>query len=243
MKRTPSGIIGLDEHIQGGMPVGRSLLLSGAPGTGKTIFSMQYLYHGALNDEPGIYVSLDETPNNLREDAKVFGWNLKKLENQNKLAIIDASSARIGIPSEERFSIPEITIDIDRLLLKIMQVAENIKAKRVVIDSIAGLGFQLDSENETRKAILKASYMLSTSGLTSILTSEVPPSTSYSNVLSKYGVEEYTADAVILLNYYGGGMESPRTLFIRKMRGTRHTEDILPMSISQNGITILQRQD
>lgn len=238
MARVPTGIFGLDNLIEGGFPQGRTILVSGSCGTGKSIFAMQYLYKGAEMGEPGVFVTLDEQPEHLREDMARFGWDLAKMEAQNKLAIVDASAAKIGFPSEEKFALPQIGLDVDRLLLKIMQVVDQIGAKRVVIDSIAGLGLHLDGETEIRKTILKINYMLARSKVTTIITSEVPEQTFGAGpmLFSKYGVEEYTADGVIVLHYLGVGTESNRSMFIRKMRSTKHAEDILPMEISPKGI-------
>ena len=245
MDRVATGILGFDELIEGGFPRGRSILVSGAAGCGKTIFSTQFLVNGIKDhDEPGILLTLDEGPNDLRQDMKVFGWDLAKLEKQDKLAIIDASTPKIGVPSEERFAIPDMNLDYDRLLYKVMQVADQIGAKRAVIDSIAGLGWHMQGENDIRKSILKTGYMLSRSGLTSILTSEIPNQGSGSNnMISKYGVEEYVTDGVITLHYHGAAMEAPRTLFVRKMRSTSHSESVLPMKITKRGIMVLPAQD
>jgi glyceraldehyde 3-phosphate dehydrogenase len=102
-----------------------------------------------------------------------FGWDLHDLEQKNLIQIIDGSIAKIGIPSEEIYSLPVTGFDLDKLLLEIMRVAKRINAKRVVIDSIPALGFNYESENDIRKAILKLSYMLTRAGVTSLMTSEI----------------------------------------------------------------------
>lgn len=236
LKRIATGIKGLDELMEGGFPEGRTILVSGACGTGKTIFSMQYLYNGAkMFSEPGVYVTLDERPDLIRQDVIRFGWDLRKLEEENMLQIIDGSIAKIGIPSEEEFSMPATGFDLDKLLLEIMHVTKRIGAKRVVIDSIPALGFNFDNANEIRKAILKLSYLLMRIGVTSILTSEVQEG---ANKYGKYGVEEYVVDGVIVLHYMGIGTQSNRTMHIRKMRATHHSEDLHPIEISEKGVTI-----
>lgn len=245
-KRVATGIMGLDSQLEGGFPEGRTVLVTGACGTGKTIFAMQYLYNGAAEyNEPGVFVTMDERPVMIREDMERFGWDLKKLENQGKIAIVDVSAARIGYPSDEKYALPQTGLDIDRLLLKIMQIADKIKAKRLVIDSLPGLGLHLTDEVEVRKTILKINYMLMKSKVTTIITSEVPEQSFGSGPMtfSKYGVEEYTADGVIVLHYLGIGTESNRSMFIRKMRGTKHTEDILPMEITKKGIVIKKPEE
>lgn len=241
VERVPTGIYGLDELIEGGFPKGRAMLVSGGCGTGKSIFTMQYLYRGAMEyNEPGIAVILDERPEMLREDMKRFGWDVEKAENKGLLALIDASSGRVGFPSTEKYSMPPMGIDVDRLLLKVMQVADQIGAKRIGLDSLAGLGMYLEKESGIRKTIMKINYMLSRTKLTAVMTSEIPEQ-SFGvgpSVFSKYGIEEYVADGVIVLHYLGIGTETNRNLFVRKMRGTKHVEDILPMEITNKGIVV-----
>lgn len=236
MKRVATGIPGLDELMEGGFPEGRSVLLSGACGTGKTILSMQYIYNGAKKfSEPGVYVTLDERPDLIRQDVLRFGWDLRKLEDEKLLHIVDGSIAKLGLPSDEQFSMPATGFDLDKLLLEIMRICKRIGAKRVVVDSIPALGFNFDDPNEVRKAILKLSYLLMRTGVTSVLTSEVQEG---ENRFGKYGVEEYVVDGVIVLYYAGIGTQSNRTLHIRKMRATNHSEDLHPLKITNKGMVV-----
>jgi KaiC/GvpD/RAD55 family RecA-like ATPase len=242
MDRTISGIYGMDELLGGGLLKRRSLLVSGACGTGKTIFSMQFLYRGIVEaEEPGVFVTFDEMPEKIRQDMLNFKWNLKELEDNDLLAIIDATSARAGVPSEEEHAILPGQLDLDKLLIDILGVARNIGAKRLVIDSIPAMAVQLEGEAQVRKAILKLAYIFSRSGLTTIMTSEIPEQTLGSGTsmqFSKYDVEEYIADGVILLNFLGIGSGATRTLYIRKMRGTAHSMEIHPMEITEKGIVV-----
>jgi len=236
MERVPSGLNGLDALIEGGFPEGRTTLISGGCGTGKTIFCTQYLYNGATKyKEPGIYVTLDERPELIRQDMLRFGWDIRKLEEDGLLQIIDGSLAKVGIPSEEEFSMPATGFDIDKLLLEIMRTAKRIGAKRLVIDSIPALGMNFENESEIRNAILKLSYLLMRIGITTLVTSEVSEG---ENKFGKYGIEEYVVDGVIVLHYMGIGTRSNRTLHIRKMRATKHSEDLHPIEITPKGMTI-----
>ena len=236
MERIPSGLNGLDALIEGGFPEGRTTLVSGGCGTGKTIFCTQYLYNGATKyKEPGIYVTLDERPELIRQDMLRFGWDIRKLEEEGLLQIIDGSLAKVGIPSEEEFSMPATGFDIDKLLLEIMRTAKRIGAKRLVIDSIPALGMNFENDSEIRNAILKLSYLLMRIGITTLVTSEVSEG---ENKFGKYGIEEYVVDGVIVLHYMGIGTRSNRTLHIRKMRATKHSEDLHPIEITPKGITI-----
>jgi len=240
MERIESGIKGLDELIDGGFPKNRMILVSGATGTGKTTFSMQYICHGAKNGEPGVYITVDERPESIREDMKQFGFDIEELEREGKIAILDASSAKVGHTSHEKYSIPQIGLDVDELILKAVDLIDKIGAKRIVLDSIPGLGMQIENEHEIRNIILKMNYMFSEEKVTAIMTSEVPEQSLKVDRMkfSKYDVEAYVADGVIMMHYLGIGSESSRSMFIRKMRGTKHTEDILPMEITSSGVEV-----
>ncbi len=236
MDRIPTGINGFDELIEGGLPEGRTMLLAGGCGTGKTIFCTQFLYNGAKKyDDPGIYVTLDERPELLRQDMTRFGWDIRKLEENNKMHIIDGSLAKLGMPSEEEFSMPASGFDIDKLLLEIMRVSKRTGAKRLVIDSIPALGFNFSDENEIRNAIRKLSFLLMRIGVTTIMTTEMGEQ---ENKFGKFGIEEYVVDGVVVLHYSGIGTRNNRTLHIRKMRATKHSEELHPLTIGDKGINI-----
>ncbi len=242
MDRTPSGIYGLDELLGGGFPKRRSILVSGACGTGKSIFSMQFAYRGILEaEEPAVFVTFDEMPEKIRQDMLNFKWTLKELEDNDLLAIVDATSARAGVPSEEEHAILPGQLDIDKLLVDILGVARNIGAKRLVIDSVPAMASQLENESQIRRAVLKLAYIVSRSGLTTVITSEIPEQSIGSGAamqFSKYEVEEYVADGVIILNFLGVGTGATRTLYIRKMRGTKHSLEIHPLEITEKGIVV-----
>jgi len=235
MNRIKTGIKGFDSLVEGGLPEGRSFLISGGTGTGKTIFAMQYMVSGAQSNEPGVYLTLDERPDLIREDMLRFGWNLRQLEDSGMIKIVDGTMAKLGIPSDEEFSLPATGFDLDKLLLELMRAIKKIKAKRVVIDSIPALGLNFENELDVRKAVLKVVYLLSRAGVTTVFTTEINED---SKQLGKYGVEEYVADGVIVLHYMGVGTQSNRTLHIRKMRATKHSEDLHPLQITDSGISV-----
>jgi KaiC/GvpD/RAD55 family RecA-like ATPase len=240
MNRVATGIPGFDELVEGGLPEGRAFLVSGGTGTGKTIFATQFLINGAKMNEPGVYLTLDERPDLIREDMLRFGWNLRSFEDKGLLKIVDGTMAKLGIPSDEEFSLPATGFDLDKLLLELMRAIKKIRAKRVVIDSIPALGLNFDNEHEVRKAVLKMVYLLARAGVTTIFTTEINEETKQ---LSKYGVEEFVADGVVVLHYMGIGTQSNRTLHIRKMRATKHNEDLHPLEITDNGIRVLKVED
>lgn len=222
------------------------MLVSGACGTGKTILAMQFLYRGAKEfNEPGVFVTFDEMPDKLREDMLRFGWDVAELENKNKLAIVDATSAKASKPSNEKYSIPPGKTDVDYMFAEVLAAVEKTKAKRLAIDSIPAMAFQLDKPNETRGAILKLSYNIARSGLTAVITTETDerPLGSESMRFSRFGVEEYVADGVIVLSFLGVQKEANRTLYIRKMRGSTHATEINPMQITNKGIVVRKIED
>lgn len=241
IERIKSYITGLDELIQGGFPKQRTMLVSGSAGSGKTIFGMQYIYHGAKNGEPGVFITVDERPELIRQDMANFGWDVEEMEEEGMMAILDASATKVGFPSDEKYSLPQVGLDVDELILKAMKLVDKLNAKRLVLDSIPGIGMQA-GEQEMRSVILRMNYMFAKEKVTAIMTSEIPEQgfgkgpTSF----SKYGVEEYVADGVITLHYLGAGSGSNRSMFIRKMRGTAHVEEVLPMEITDEGIIVKQ---
>lgn len=241
MERLRTGIKGFDELVGGGIPRGRSVLVAGGCGTGKSTFCMQALYNGAKYfDEPGVYVTLDEKPDVLREDCLNFGWDLRELEENFLLRIIDGTAARIGKASQEHAFLATAGLDVDILLKEISKHIDELRARRVVIDSLASLGYSIEPPNKTtvRRAILKMADLLQTKGVTSFMISEI---TGEPNTYSSYGVEEFIVDGVVVLDYMAVGRESTRTLYIRKMRGTKHSERLHPIEIREGeGIVVLQ---
>lgn len=242
ISRIPSGIPGLDELIEGGIPKKRSFLVSGATGSGKTIFSIQFLYQGAyLYGEPGIYVTLDERPDLIREDMLKFGWNLKRLEDERKMVLLDATVTRLGLDTGEIAAYSETTFDYKKLLLEIIRKVKETNAKRIAIDSIATLGIYFKNPNQIREVVLEMVYVFSKLGLTAFMVSELEQN---SNRYSKYGVEEFVADGIFVLKYLDTGIQGiNRTMLIRKMRGTKHSSEIHPMEITDKGIVIKNIDD
>ncbi len=235
----------MDDMIEGGFPTGRTILVSGACGTGKTIFAMQYIFKGIIEyNEPGVFVTFDEMPSKLREDMARFKWNLEELETKGKLAIVDATSSKAGKSSQEKYSLSPVESDIDRMLIEIIAVAKKIGAKRIAVDSIPAMALQFSKPSETRKAILKMAYVINQNDLTGIITSEIEEQ-GYEKPaqFSRYGVEEFISDGVVLLSFLGVEKEANRTLHVRKMRGTDHATHFNPMYINEKGITVKKVED
>lgn len=217
IKRLKTGIEGLDELIQGGIPEKDLVLLSGPCGAGKTIFGMQFLYSSA-GSEPGIYVSFEEELLQIKSSAMEFGWNMDKMEKTDKLRFLKYDPFRI----EDIFEIIESNI-------------RETKATRVVIDSISALGIYVKDPTELRRMILQLSNMLRKNSCTSLLISEVLPN---EHVLSRFGVEEFVSDGVILLHNLLVSGEYRRGISVWKMRSTDQSRKIHPYRISQKGFVI-----
>ena len=237
--RVKTGIKGLDELIGGGFPKSSSILLSGEAGTGKTIFSLQYIYSGAKDfGEAGIYVTFEEKPEELRREALQFGWDLKKYEDQKKIVILDAASLRVGVPTDENFYVKS-DVDIKSLLSKLYEIAMDIDAKRIVIDSLPAFFFSDEPEN-MRDDIYMMGRVLTETKATSILITEIINGQGY----SRFGYEEFITRGVITMHLVEGEKAMPRmaeykrSIFIRKMRETNHKIKQYPFSISKEGIVV-----
>ncbi|MEM4662690.1 MAG: ATPase domain-containing protein [Candidatus Diapherotrites archaeon] len=224
IERVPTGIEGLDELIEGGFEKGSVVLLAGAPGTGKTIFALQFLYHGitALN-EPGIYITFEEGKETLLRHALVFGWDFKKLESQNLFRVLEYKPHQVEKLMKEGGGPIKDTIN-------------EIKAKRLVVDSITSYALLFHDEYVKRQSILEFFDLLHNWGTTNIIISEAPVDTH----LTKSDSPGFLSDAIIALYYTKSSEKSARIhcCEILKMRGTRHTNRILAFGFEEKGIKV-----
>ncbi len=219
--RVPTGIIGLDRLIEGGFPNNSLILLSGTCGTGKSIFGVNFLIAGALKGEPGVYVSLEESPEENIRQMKTFGWPVEELIRQRKLLIIQPT-----------------LYNFEALLTKIEDAVNLIGAKRLVLDSLSIIGMYFDSMYKVRKSILELSAMLKRLGCTTIAVDE----TEEENELSAFRVEEFVVDGLIMMYYTKKEREFIRSLAIRKLRSTAHSTRIHPFQIKSPGGIVVMRQ-
>ncbi len=242
--RAKTGIIGLDELIEGGFPRGRSILFSGGPGSGKTTTSLQFLINGAMKfGEKGIYVGLEMPHSFIVQDISRFGFDLESLESENKvISIAPASSQEINLPFEDLAnslflfskSKPEKIGEKVTAVDTLASLVEEYNIKRVVFDSVPALGMRVGSEAVVRETVQSICNMLNGMNCTSIIISE----NRNENSLSRYGVEEYVANGIILLGYERKGLEYRRTLSIYKLQGTDHSKKIHAFEMGRNGVIV-----
>lgn len=237
MERTKSGVPGFDEIIGGGFPKGTCCLVTGTAGSGKTTFAVQFLYKGITDyGENGVYVSLEERPKDLRQEMLNFGWDMAKMEKEKKLAIIDVGSARESIKTTEQYSMRNMgaRLNISALSAHIFEVCREVKAQRIVIDSIPSLQLRLKDEAEVRRATSLFSNLLLEMERTSLMITEIADTHDF----SRYGFEEYVTRGVVVMRLIPQYGELKRTIQTMKMRGTHHSTRTYPMEISGNGIVV-----
>lgn len=223
-ERAKTGVPGMDEIIGGGLPKGSLTLLTGTAGTGKTVFGTQFAFNGATQfGENSIYLSVEEPIEHIKESCKVFGWDFDELEKNNKIIFV----------KYDPFHIEDI-IDILET-----NIRKN-KAQRVVIDSISALGLYVRDIPEIRRMIFNLSLTLYKQNCTSLIISEIP---SNQKDLSRFGVEEFVVDGVIVLYYLRADSQYSRSLTVWKMRGTEHSQKLHPYAITKKGIVVYPREE
>ncbi|HTA72226.1 MAG TPA: circadian clock protein KaiC [Bryobacteraceae bacterium] len=234
ISRTPlpkaeTGIDGLDEVTGGGLPKGRTTLVCGSPGCGKTLFAMEFLVHGALqHGEPGVCLEFEEAPDKLTANVRSLGLDLRDLEKRKKLLVDHVRIERNEIEETGEYN-------LEGLFIRLGHAVNRIKAKRVVLDSIETLFAGLTDAAVLRAELRRLFRWLDDRNLTAIVTGE----RGNNGMLSRYGLEEYIADCVILLDHRVNEQISTRRLRIVKYRGSAHGTDEYPYMIDDDGISVL----
>lgn len=232
IKKVETGIPGMDEILHGGIPERNVVLLSGGPGTGKTIFSQQFLWNGLQMGEPGIYVALEEHPVQVRQNMAQFGWDVKPYEERGMFAMVDAFTAGIGKSKEyEKYIVHDLT-DIREFIDVLRQAIKDINAKRVVVDSVTTL--YINKPSLARSIILQLKRVLAGTGCTSIFVSQISVG---ERGFGGPGVE-HGVDGIIRLDLDEIDGELKRSLIVWKMRGTSHSMRRHPFEITKKGITV-----
>lgn len=232
MERVKTGIPGMDEVLNGGIPKRNVVLLSGGPGTGKSIFGQQFLYSGLLSEEPGVLVVLEEHPVQVRISMSQFGWNVRPYEERGLFAVVDAFTAGIGEAAKRERYVVRAPDDFTSLIDVLRDAVKDLKASRVVIDSVTTL--YITRPMLARGMVMQLKKVLSGLGCTSILVSQVSVT---ERGFGGPGVE-HAADGIIRLDLDEIDGTLYRSLIVWKMRGTRHSMRRHPFEITDKGIIV-----
>jgi len=239
-----TGIKGLDEILHGGIPKGRTILVVGSPGSGKTTFAMQFLVGGAKAGEPGLYVSLDEKPERVKANLAGFDWNLDGLEHDGKLTIIDATQLRHPITrlvdrtsaeSGVDLVLPELTLG--SLARTIRRVTSEEGMQRIVVDPMTSLMLRYSEEPKRRRALLLFFDALESTGCSCIVTSELRTSM----LARRFQLEEFLSHGVVLLHTMVHEGNVIRAVQVEKMRGISHDSQLRPYQIGASGIEVFPK--
>jgi circadian clock protein KaiC len=228
LPKSPTGISGLDEITQGGLPQGRPTLVCGSAGCGKTLMAMEFVVRGALNyGEPGVFMAFEEKSEELAMNVASLGFDLKKLE-KDKLLRVDY----VHIDSQEIQETGEY--DLEGLFIRLGHAIDSIGAKRVVLDTLENLFVNLEDQRALRAELRRLFQWLKNKGVTAIITAERGEGT-----LTRHGLEEYVSDCVLLLEHRVANQISTRLLRVVKYRGSTHGTNEYPFLIDEDGISVL----
>ena len=228
LPKAPTGIRGLDEITQGGLPKGRPTLVCGGPGSGKTLLALTFLVNGALRfDEPGVLLTFEENADEIASDVASLGFDLPQL--------IEAKNLFVDYVRVERSEIEETgEYDLEGLFVRLDYAIRTVGAKRVVLDTIESLFAGLKNDTVLRSELRRLFRWLKDQGVTAVITGERGE-----GLLTRQGLEEYVSDAVILLDHRVHDQVSTRRLRVVKYRGSHHGTNEYPFLIDADGISVL----
>ena len=228
LPKSPTGISGLDEVTNGGFPTGRPTLVCGAAGCGKTMLAAEFLVNGAVvYGEPGIFVMFEESADELTDNMRSLGFDLDKLQKQKKIVLDFVRVERSEIEETGEY-------DLEGLFIRLGHAIDAIKAKRVVLDTIEALFAGIPNQAILRSELRRLFRWLKDRGVTAVITGERGDST-----FTRFGLEEYVADCVILLDHRIIDQVSTRRLRVVKYRGSSHGTNEYPFLIGARGISVL----
>ena len=228
VRKAPTGITGLDEVTGGGLPRGRTTLVAGAAGSGKTLLGVEFLVHGALDyDEPGVLMAFEESDADLAANVASLGFDLDQMQADGKLSI---ESFRL----DPRMIVETGEYDLDGLFIRLGAAVDALGAKRVVLDSIEILFSALRDTGAVRAEITRLFAWLKDRDLTAIATGEKGD-----GLITRHGIEEYVSDCVITLDHRVHEQISTRRLRVVKYRGSLHGTNEFPFLITDRGIVVL----
>ena len=228
LSKAPTGIHGLDEITFGGLPKGRTTLICGSAGCGKTMLSMEFLVRGALQyNEPGVFVAFEETAEELAKNVASLGYDLNDLIKRQKLIVDYIHLERSEIEETGEY-------DLEGLFLRLGHAIDSIGAKRVAIDTIEAIFAAFTNTFILRNELRRLFRWLKEKGVTAIVTGERG-----TGALTRHGLEEYVSDCVILLDHRVINQISTRRLRIIKYRGSSHGANEYPFLIDAGGVSVL----
>lgn len=237
-----SGIDGFDELVGGGFPIGKNIVVTGGPGTGKTIFSLQFIVNGILKyNEKGVLVTTEQSIVDIKRDALSFGWDLTSFEEKDKLRIVNATPAIIPSVSKKEYVISEphqllgyLSFSPEDILSLIHDKRREINASRVAIDSLTHLMLYEENLFKARVNILRLINSLKSTNVTILSTAERMGAIAQ----GVYEIIPYIADGVVNLYMIRQETKKIRACEILKMRGVKHSMDVVRMTISNDGIRV-----
>jgi circadian clock protein KaiC len=230
--KLPTGIASFDVIAKGGLPARRTTLLSGTAGSGKTVFAVQFLACGIRDSgQTGVFVTFEESANDIRENMRSFGWDLEQWEADGKLALVDAS------PDPRVETIQSGAFDLSALLARVENAIKKVGATRVVVDSLGAVFSQFSDQSIVRRELFRIAWVLKSLGVTALMTAE--RTLDYGPV-ARFGVEEFIADNVMVLRNVLDDENRRRTIEILKFRGTDHQKGEYPFTITpDSGLVVL----
>jgi circadian clock protein KaiC len=230
VEKLRTGISSLDIIAKGGLPKNRTTLISGTAGSGKTVFAVHFLAAGIENGETGVFVTFEESAEDVQKNMHSFGWDLAKWEKEGKLAFVDASpDPTIDVVEAGGF-------DLGALVARVQNAVKKVGATRVSIDSIGAVFSQFADQAMVRGELFRISSALKAMGVTAILTAE---RTDDHGPVARYGVEEFIADNVMILRNALEDETRRRTIEILKFRGCDHQKGEYPFTIVPTGGVIV----
>jgi circadian clock protein KaiC len=222
LKKLPTGIDAFDHISDGGLPLGRSTLVAGSSGSAKTLFGAQFLAMGILLfDQPGVFVTFEEQADDIRENMKTFNWDIDSWEAEGKWLFVDGSQKEEDVILIGDYDLLAFRVRLEHAIKKI-------KAQRIVIDSIGSVFFQFSDDKQIRQELAKVVIGLNRLNVTSLITAERRKE--YGKI-TRYGVEEFLTDNVIVLRNVLKEEKRRRTFEILKFRGSNHEKGEIPFSI------------
>lgn len=231
--KLPTGIKGFDLMLEGGIPRGRLLTITGSVGTGKTVLLNEFLYRGITRyAENGVFVTFEEVPSDIRRNVGNFNWDYTRLEKEGKLAFVDFSPI---LDTTE-----EISSDYDPspIILRIKEAIRTTDAQRIVIDSISSLFTQFSNQGMVRRIIYRICYELKELGITGMITAEQPDTGAR---ISGYRIEEFVTDGVIHMRIITGEQQLIREMCVLKMRGVGYRSGPVQFTITSDGLQVFPK--